>query len=70
MCACRMSSARPGGPVPAAATDAANLTSQWMGKVVSKLVEQYGHAPWQVCVMIDDAHAVMFVCMVRKRASN
>jgi hypothetical protein len=38
-----------------------------MGKVISKLVEQYGHAPWQVCVMID---AVMFVCMVRKRASN
>jgi hypothetical protein len=34
--------------VPAAATDAAQLTSQWMGKIIQRLVELYPHAPWQV----------------------
>lgn len=43
-----MLSARPGGPVPAAATDAAQLTNEWMGKIIKRLVELYGHAPWQV----------------------
>lgn len=43
-----MLSARPGGPVPTAATDAVMLTNQWMGRVVDRLVELYGHAPWQV----------------------
>lgn len=46
----RLFSARPGGPVPAAATDAAQLTTQLMGKVTKRLVELYAHAPWQVCV--------------------
>jgi hypothetical protein len=44
----RGSSLRPGGPVPAAASDAVQLSALWMSKIVQRLVELYGHAPWQV----------------------